>query len=174
MTEKFSVKTLTLLSFYAVIALAIYGLESLIPYPFPIPGIKPGLANIISLIVLRLHGGRRAFPVLIVRILLSAFLFGSGITLIYSLAGGILCIIAMWGTNKLLDGKYIFITSVIGAICHNTAQLVLAAIITRTGYIFSYAPYLYISAVLTGLFTGLAAYYSIPRIKHILSRFDAL
>ena len=83
-------KKIAFLALFAALAIGIYGLESLIPNPFPIPGVKLGLANIVTLVVLRRFGIREASLVLVVRILLCALLFGNGMTLLYSAVGGIL------------------------------------------------------------------------------------
>ena len=65
------------LALYTTLAMAVYGIESMLPVLFPIPGMKLGLANIITLLVLKNEGIRSATLVLSCRILLSCFLFGS-------------------------------------------------------------------------------------------------
>lgn len=85
-------------AFYGVLAslalIASY-VESLVPLPVPVPGIRLGLANAVVLAVLELFGFREAFLVSVVRILLSGFLFGNLSSIFYSLGGGLLSLLLM-------------------------------------------------------------------------------
>lgn len=152
-----STKRLAILGMFAALAFGIYALESLIPNPIPIPGIKLGLANIISLVVLKKYGLRDSCLVLTVRLLLSALLFGSLMSLIYSAVGGFLCILGEYLINRFLRGQYLPVTAIFGAILHNAGQIAVAMIITGTFGVIIYAPYLAIAAVITGLITGFLA-----------------
>lgn len=152
-----SVKKLTTLAVFTTISLAIYAVESAIPPLIPIPGIKLGLANIITLILLQHTSAKDAFWVLIARILLSALLFGQALSLLYSLAGGILSLCLMAAVTKLLQKKLSFLTGAVGGLAHNLGQLLMAWSITATSGVLSYLPFLIISGILTGLFTGLCA-----------------
>ena len=91
MKPPLATKKLTTLSLLSAIALALYAVESALPPIVPIPGIKLGLANIITLVVLWKYYAKDAFFVLLVRILLAPLFFGQAISLLYSLAGGLLC-----------------------------------------------------------------------------------
>lgn len=155
-----SIKKLTTLAMFTVIALTIFVIENAIPLPIPIPGIKLGLANIITLIVLLNLGPVEALLVLLCRILLATMFAGQAMSLLYSLFGGILCLISMITINRFLSGHYVFLTSVFGALFHNIGQLAAAYFITGTLGVFAYLPFLIISGVLTGLFTGLCAHYT--------------
>ena len=158
-------RRLTTLSLFCLIALTIFVAESFIPIPIPLPGIKLGLSNIVSLLVLLNYKTRDAFYVVFVRILLSSLFAGQLLYLFYSLCGGMLCLIIMSLVNRFLSGKYIFITSMFGALFHNIGQLGAAFIITGTIGVFTYLPFLIISGTLTGLFTGLCAYYGQKYLK---------
>ena len=125
-----SVRKTTFLALFTTLSLAIFAIESAIPPLVPIPGIKLGLANIVTLILLRHFSARDALVVLISRILLSAFLFGQALSLLYSLMGGL---------------------------THNLGQLAVAFAITRTAGVAAYLPFLILSGIVTGLFTGLCA-----------------
>ncbi len=164
-----SVKKLATLSVFTVIALTIFVAESAIPNPVPIPGIKLGLANIVTLLLLMNFTPADAFWVLMARILLSSVFSGQMITLLYSLCGGILCFAAMYAVNRFLSARFIFITSIFGALFHNIGQILIAYALTRTAGIFAYLPFLTVSGMVTGLFTGLCAYYAqkylMPHIK---------
>jgi len=116
-------RKLTTLSLLAAIALALYAVESTLPPIVPIPGIKLGLANIITLVVLWKYSAKDAFFVLLVRILLATLFFGQAISLLYSLSGGILCLSAMVLVKRLLHGHYLFLASMTGAVFHNLGQI---------------------------------------------------
>ncbi len=166
-----NIRKLTTLSLLAALALAIYYVESLLPPIVPIPGIKLGLANIITLLVLYLYGARDAALVLLVRILLSALLFGQALSLLYSLCGGLLCYIAMAAACRLLHGHFPELTSILGGIFHNIGQLLVALLITATAGVLAYLPYLLIGGILTGLFTGLCARFAGHYLKRLISLF---
>ena len=168
-----SAKKLTLLALYTTLALSIYAVESAIPPLVPIPGIKPGFANIVTLFVLSRHSARDALWVLLARILLAGFLFGQGISMLYSLAGGILCLVILSGMQALLRKHFLPLTSIFGALAHNIGQLLVAGLVLKSFYVISYLPYLMLSAMVTGLFTGLCALmvnrFISPHIKHLSS-----
>ena len=159
-----SVKKLTVLALFAAIALTIFMLESMIPPLVPIPGIKLGLANIVTLILLACATWKEALVVLIVRIVLGSIFAGQMMSFFYSLAGGLLCLLVMAVLNHFLGRRLLWFTSIIGAIAHNTGQIAVAVFILGSGFVLYYFPYLLVSGVITGLFTGLVAFYLCPRI----------
>lgn len=169
-----SLRKLTTLALYTTLSLAIYAAESAIPPLIPIPGIKLGLANIITLILLQHHSPRDAFFVLLARILLSALLFGQLLSLLYSLIGGFLSLLVMCPVNSLLQKRFPFLTGSLGGLFHNLGQLATAAVITGTpAIVAAYLPFLALSGILTGLFTGLCAHfagkYLLPHLRHLSS-----
>ena len=155
-----SLQKLTTLALYTTLSLAIYAVESAISPLIPLPGVKLGLANIITLILLQRYTAKDAFLVLIARMLLSAFLFGQVLSLLYSLAGGILSFAVMYPANRLLQKKLPFLTGALGGLFHNIGQILIAFVITAAAGVFAYLPYLAISGILTGLFTGLCAHFA--------------
>lgn len=156
---KSNTKKLTTLALFTTLALAIYSVEAALPTLVPIPGIKLGLANIITLIVLRSLSAKDAFLVLLARILIAGFLFGQAVSIIYSLAGGILCLFIMLLINTFLQGHCIYITSIFGALAHQTGQLIVALLLTTSLAPLTYIPFFIISGCITGLFTGLCAHF---------------
>lgn len=167
-----NLKKLTSLGLFTALALIIFALESAIPPLIPIPGIKLGLANIITLVLLRNDTAKNTLLVLLMRIFLASFFFGQGVSFLYSLTGGLLCFGAMYAVNKLLQGHYIYLTSIIGAVFHNLGQIAVAYLITQTAGIFAYLPFLLISGIITGLFTGLSSHYSQVYLAPIVRRFS--
>lgn len=97
-----SVKKMTVLSLYTAVALILFVVESVIPMPVPLPFVKLGLANIITLIVLVCYSPKDAFLVLMLRIFLASVFYGQIVYLVYSIAGGILCFLADVVINRLL------------------------------------------------------------------------
>ena len=154
------IQKLTTLALFTTLALIIFTVESAIPALVPIPGIKLGLANIITLVVLHNYSAKDTLFVLLMRILLASFFFGQALSLLYSLAGGLLCFVAMLFTHKLLRGHYLFLISIMGAVFHNLGQLMVAYLITEVPGVLVYLPFLLLSAVITGLFTGLCAQFT--------------
>ena len=143
----------------AAMSLGIYVLESALPPLFLIPGIKPGLSNIITLFALKRLGKKEAGIVLLIRILLSGLLFGNAISLVYSLLGGLFALAVEMLTDTVLKGRHLYLTGAFGGLFHNAGQLFAAIIIMKTAAVLSYAPYLAIAGILAGLFTGLCAHF---------------
>lgn len=154
-------------------ALVIFVIEAQIPPVAPIPGIKLGLANVVTLFTIIVLGRREAFAVTALRIILGSVFTGSMMSFVYSAAGGALCFAAMAVLTLFMKENMTWLVSVIGAICHNIGQLAAAVIVTGTVQILWYLPVLTISAVITGVFTGIAAQYLLKRgggiIKKLIS-----
>lgn len=161
-----SVKKITLLSLYTALALIIFTVESALPALTPLPFIKLGLANVVTLIVLVLYSWKDALIVLFLRIFLASVFAGQMVYMIYSLCGGFFCFFADCFINRIVKGKYIYITSIFGAVFHNLGQIMAAVFIVGTG-ILPYLPYMMISGIITGLFTGILANLLVCRLKNI-------
>ena len=138
------------------IALIIFIVEAQIPPPVPIPGIKIGLANVITLVTLVWFGRKEAFAVLMLRIVLGSIFAGQIMSFLYSVSGGILCFLVMALLIKVLKNQ-LWVLSVIGALAHNTGQIIAAVIVTSTWQIIGYMPILAVSGIIAGAFTGLIA-----------------
>ena len=159
------VKRLTELSVLTAVALIIFVVELQIPNPFPIPGIKLGLANIITVYAVYRYKPYEAAAITVVRLILGAVFAGNFAALIYSASGAALCLIGMLILRRFIDEKHIWISSVFGALLHNTGQMAAALIITQTPQLLAYYPFLMISGCLAGAFTGLCAQIVISRLK---------
>ena len=144
------------------IALIIFVVEAQLPPLAPVPGIKMGLANIVTLVTLVWYGRREAFLVLVLRIVMGSIFAGQIMSLLYSLAGGIMCFAVMSLAIRPLKNR-LWIVSVLGAIAHNVGQIIVAVLVTSTWQIVMYLPILIFSAVLTGTFTGLVAGFIVKR-----------
>lgn len=124
---------MTALAMFSVIALTIFTAESMIGPIVPIPGIKLGLANIVTLLVLVLYGPKEALFVLIVRILLGSMFGGQMISFFYSLSGGVLCWLVMSLISALLKKKFLVLIMYVRSCRPNIGQI-LAAIVIITVY----------------------------------------
>ena len=139
------------------LALALSYTERFIPLQMviPLPGVKLGLANIVTLIALYLLGSRYAFAILIPRCIFGA-VFGGGITgLLFSLTGGILAMAVMALCRKVRIFS-VYGVSILGAAAHNIGQILAAMVLMHSVYIGAYLPYLLIVALFTGFATGAA------------------
>lgn len=157
-------KKITSLGLYTGMALILFMVESALPALTPLPFIKLGLANIITLLVLALYSPKDACVVLFLRIFLASVFGGQLVYLIYSLAGGIACFLADWMIFKILRGKYLAVVSIFGAIFHNLGQFAAAVFFFGTG-VLAYLPYMMIAGIVTGLFTGILAQTLVIRLK---------
>ncbi len=154
--KRISTKKLTLTAILVSCAMILSYIEVLLPIPLPIPGIKLGLANIATLFALYSLGAGYATAITLLRVFLSALLFGNVASLIYSLAGGILALFFMI-TLKRLDAFSSIGVSVAGAVAHNAGQILAAAIIMKTAGIASYLPVLAITGTVAGVLIGIAS-----------------
>ncbi|MCL2568622.1 MAG: Gx transporter family protein [Oscillospiraceae bacterium] len=151
------IRRLTLLALYTTIALTLFVAEAQIPVPVPIPGVKLGLSNIVTLAALLFLGRKEAGLILTARILLGALLIGVPSMILFSAAGGLLAFLVMAPAVKLLPRAQIWVVGILGAIAHNTGQLLMAVVYLRTTTVLLFAPMLLLSAIITGCITGLAA-----------------
>ena len=117
------------LALLTALALIIFVVELQIPNPFPIPGVKLGLANIITVYAVYHYRAREVFLVVLIRILLGAVFSGNMAAMLYSLAGGMLCLVGMLPLKRLLSEKYLWVLSVLGAVFHIIGQIAAACLI---------------------------------------------
>ena len=138
----------------AALAMVLSYVESLFPAFIAVPGIKIGLANIAVIFALYRLGFREALGISVVRVVLSSLLFGSVLSLSYSIAGALISLVVMY----LLKRTRLFGTvavSVAGGVSHNLGQI--ACLILQTGAIVYYVPVLILSGVASGVVIGLVS-----------------
>ena len=148
-------------------SLILFVVEAQIPSLIPVPGVKLGLANIITLVAMVLLSRREAGLVLLVRILLGAVFAGSPSTLLYSAAGGALAYAVMCLLVRRVPEERLWLISILAALAHNAGQLLVCILVTRTSQLIVYAPVLAASGILTGAFTGLAATFLVKALRKI-------
>ncbi|MCR5702412.1 MAG: Gx transporter family protein [Lachnospiraceae bacterium] len=164
-------KDITKIGIFIALAMAFGYLEVLIPFSFGIPGVKLGVANIVVVTGLFLLKPGEVFTVSILRIMMMGFLFGNGISILYSLAGGLLSFVVMLILKKT---KVFSITgiSVAGGVFHNLGQIMAAALILHNRILFYYLPVLIIAGVITGSLIGLLSDRVVKTLR--LQDFDVL
>lgn len=159
-------KKIAYVSLLVAIALIFSYVEILIPFNFGIPGVKLGLANVISIISIYLFGPYIALVIVVLRILLAGFLFGNLYSILYSLCGGILSIIAM-SVIKKTNKFSIYGVSMCGGVFHNIGQLIVAIITVNQMKISYYGPILIVSGMIMGLLVGILSNQILIRLKHM-------
>ena len=150
-------KTLTRLGLLSAVALIIFMVEAQIPSPVPVPGIKLGLANIVTIFTVWVLGSWQGIAVLAVRIFLGAVFAGNFSTILYSAAGGALAILAAIGLKRILQKNQLWVAGAVGAVAHSIGQMVVAVAVTGTPGLVVYLPVMIACGIVTGLFTGLCA-----------------
>lgn len=136
------------------LALILSYVESLVPVIVGIPGVKLGLANLVIVFILYRMTVKDALLVTLMRILLSGFLFGNMMSIIFSLVGTLFSIGIMWILKKWDDFSVLGV-SVAGGCMHNLGQLCVSAFVVQTTRLIYYFPVLMISGIVTGLLIGI-------------------
>lgn len=160
-------KRLTELALLATIALTIFMVENKIPNPIPLPGVKLGLANIVTVYAVYRFPPKEVILLLTTRIILGAVFGGNMMALLYSAAGGVLCLLGMLPLHRLIPEKMLWISGVLGAVFHNIGQITAAVLVTQSLGVVMYFPFLLVSRCCAGCFTGLCAQLLLQRKLHI-------
>ena len=156
-------RKLTTLALLSAIALTIFIIEAQIPPLVPIPGVKLGLANIVTVFTVFAFRGRDGAAVLSVRIFLGAVFAGNFSTIFYSAAGGALAIVTTIVLRRILTNKQMWVAGVLGAIAHSIGQMTMAVVLTGTPGLVVYLPIMIVCSIITGVFTGLCAQFVLNR-----------
>lgn len=155
---------------FLALALVAGYVEQLIPVNPGIPGVKLGLANIVTMILLYVLGLRASVIVSALRILLSGFLFGNGFAIIYSAAGAALSILVMTILKK--TGKFSCVgVSVAGGVFHNVGQILVAMVVLETKALYYYLPILILSGLAAGILVGILSGILIRRLSPVIRQY---
>lgn len=157
------VRKLTTMALLTAIALTIFLLEAQIPPLVPIPGVKLGLANIVTVFAVFALGSPEAVMILACRIFLGAVFAGNFSTIFYSAAGGCLCILVSIGLRRILSKNQIWIAGTLGAVAHSIGQMAMAMVLSGTPSLIVYLPIMVVCSILTGTFTGFCALFLVKR-----------
>lgn len=138
------------------LALIFSYVEAIIPFNAGIPGVKLGIANIVTVIALYKLSIKHAGIVSFIRIMVAGFLFSGLFGAIYSLVGATVSLIGMIFLKK--TGKFsIAGVSMAGGVLHNLGQLLVASFLIKDLRIFFYFPILLFSGLASGIAIGIAA-----------------
>lgn len=156
-------RKLTTIAVLVALAIVLHLFEAFIPIPLPIPGVKLGLANIVTLLALVLFDFKTAFIIACMRTILGSLLSGTlfNIAFFLSFSGAVsaTCLMALTlysGSSQNLQSKFSLPgVSVAGAAAHNLGQLAMAALLVKHTGIFYYLPIMLLSSIPTGILTGL-------------------
>ena len=133
-------------------------LESIIPIPIPLPGVRLGLSNIVVLTTIIVFGFKEGILVAMLKSVILMFLTGSVSSFLYSFVGAFLSSIAMVIAYKYFSNIFSLIgVSLWGAVFHNIGQVSVAAFIVQNIMIFTYLPFLLLIGIFTGVFVGKTA-----------------
>ena len=157
------VKKLTVMALLCAIALTIFMIEAQIPPLVPIPGVKLGLSNIVTVFTVFVLGPAEAAVILFGRIFLGAVFAGNFSSILYSASGGLLAILVTIGLRKILTQRQLWIAGCLGAIAHSIGQMAMAVLVTGTVSIAVYLPIMIVCSIVTGIFTGLCAQLLVKR-----------
>lgn len=164
-------KNIALLGLFTAVALIFAYVEAILPPILPaVPGIKMGLPNIVIIFLLFRKGPLSAACVSIIRIFLVSLLFGNTLSMLYSLAGGILSLLAMIILRQLKFMSEIGI-SVGGAVTHNIGQILMAMLLLETAELGYYLVVLIVTGTIAGILIGLLGNLFIQKIPEKLLKF---
>lgn len=158
-------KRLAELALLTAAALIIFIIELRIPDLFPVPGAKLGLANIITVYAVYRYSAKETAMVVFSRVLLGSVFGGNISAVIYSMAGAVLCLAGMLALRKVITAEYIWLSSIFGAVLHNTGQMAAAVAVMRSFAVVSYYPFLLVTGCIAGAFTGICARLILKRLS---------
>lgn len=138
----------------AALAIIFGYVEMLLPVFFVVPGMKLGLANLVTVFVLYRYRAKEAAVISLIRIVVIGFLFANLFSILYSLAGAALSLLCMTAAKRF-SGLSIVGVSILGGVTHNLGQLIVAALVVENGNVFYYFPALLISGLVTGALIGI-------------------
>ena len=156
-------RKLTTMALLTAIALTIFMVEAQIPAVVPLPGVKLGLSNIITVFAVFALGPKEAASILFCRIFLGSIFAGNFSSILYSASGGTLSILVTIGLRKILKKNQLFVAGSLGAVAHSVGQMIMAVIMTGTPMIAVYLPMLVAISIVTGMFTGFCAQFLVNR-----------
>lgn len=159
MTQK--IRKIAMCALFICIAAVLSAVETWLPPICPLPGVRVGLGNIVTMFMLYI-GGRwssgEAMVVVILRCFVAAFITGAVMNIFYGVMGGICALGTMLLLRRVLPQKnrenWLPLVGVGGALAHITGQMLTAVIIYNNFFVLAYAPILAASAIIGGAFTG--------------------
>ncbi len=168
MNNRISTKKIALCGVLTALAMIFSYIESVIPIPIPVPGIKLGVANIAVITILYVLGVKEAIVINLLRIALTALLFGNVNSFLFSISGALLSLTIMIIMKKL-DFFSCIGVSVCGGVMHNVGQIIAAVFIMGSEAIVLYLPVLIVLGVFTGVVIGVVSGIVAKHVKKVVS-----
>ena len=161
-----SIKKTALCGLLIALAFVFSYIEALLPIPFPVPGMKLGMANVVVVCAMYMLSEKIAAEVSLVRVILVGFTFGNPTSMLYSLAGAVLSLAAMHLLKK--HHYHIITVSIFGGLFHNLGQLLAAVLLLESTAVLFYMPLLSAFGMATGAVLGVLCAAILPRLRHAL------
>lgn len=168
MYTRISTKKIALCGVLTALAMIFSYIESVIPVPIPVPGIKLGVANIAVITILYVLGVKEAIVINLLRIVLTSLLFGNVNSFLFSISGAALSLTIMIIMKKLAFFSCIGV-SVCGGVMHNIGQIIAAVFIMGSEAIVFYLPVLIVSGVFTGVVIGVVSGIVAKHVRKVVS-----
>ncbi|MBP1765431.1 MAG: Heptaprenyl diphosphate synthase component [Firmicutes bacterium] len=169
-----NIRRMVLLALFVAVASVLHVVEAWLPLPFPVPGIKLGLANVVSLLAIGFYGWRAAIMVAVLRVMIGSLFGGTlfGPAFAMSMGGALFSTMGMGYMYQYHRPAFSVVgVSIIGAVIHNAAQIVIAALLVVSAGLLWYLPYLILFAVLSGAGTGFTAAYILAKMpRHFMDQ----
>ena len=168
MYTRISTKKIALCGVLTALAMIFSYIESVIPVPIPVPGIKLGVANIAVITILYVLGVKEAIVINLLRIVLTSLLFGNVNSFLFSISGAALSLTIMIIMKKL-DFFSCIVVSLCGGVMNNIGQIIAAVFIMGSEAIVFYLPVLIVSGVFTGVVIGVVSGIVAKRVRKVVS-----
>ena len=154
--RQFGTRRLVFLAMLVAMGTALHVVEALLPIPLPIPGVKLGLANIVTLLAIYLYGFRDGLTVALMRVLLGSLIGGVFLSpgFLLGASGAVVSTLVMAILLRYTRCFSVIGISMAGAVGHNVGQLLAACLLLQSAAIFFYLPVLLLAGIPSGLFTG--------------------
>ncbi len=165
--------SLTRLALLTSLSLILFVVEMALPAPIPVPGVKLGLANVITVWAIYRCTPSETALILIARILLGGLITGNAMALAFSLAGGLCCLAGGLMMKKIIPARRMWLNSALCGVLHNAGQIAVAIAITGTKELIAYLPFLVVSGLVCGSVTGIIAQQIIDRLEKSFFKRDA-
>lgn len=168
---KWTTRNIALCAVLAALALGLSTLERLFPLSLivPLPGVKLGLANIVTVFALYQLGAGAALAILLTRCLLGGLFAGNVSAMLFSLLGGVTAMLVMIALRRCRRLS-VYGVSVGGAAAHNIGQMAAACITLGSTMVLGYLPFLLAVSLVTGTLTGFVTALLMRATQHIQFR----
>lgn len=152
----FGTRRVIFLALLVAMGTALHVAEGMLSIPVPIPGVKLGLANIVTLLAIYLYGFRDGVTVALLRVLLGSLIGGMFLSpgFLLGLTGAVSSSLAMALLLKRTKCFSMIGISMAGAVAHNIGQLLAASLLLQSGAVIYYLPILVLTGIPTGILTG--------------------